>query len=274
MVRSIIRLWLLATGCVLAVGQTPPANWKLPSGQPIFVADERVELETPGAIATAGDPMRVYLRLHSSGLARVSTQQIQYFHGDRRFPGSVRGSERQADILRDSHGSYISVIPLQPGRVELEISGVFDDGGMFHKRISFDATLPLESPQRLLVAQSGLPTRSATVIEMWLNPPGHATALLTNALYDKIPAPVPLDPSSVSYQILNDRDSPVSIDEKTGRLTAVLAGKTLIRILFRNQSFLTCVVVEEHLKFTGSHAIDCQKMLPTGQHLGFSSSTR
>jgi hypothetical protein len=236
----------------------------------LFDASERVEVQLPEKL-TLAEAARIPLRIHASGLTTLMALQTQHFSGSTRGPDFVNGSNHTLQILHSSDGSsYITIVPMRLGNVELDLTGRFRDGGLIRKKVTLNVEPTLKRPKKFIVAQRGMSNRNAERVLMSMTGGRTGNALFLFATYDDIDEPIEINPAFAALRIIaQDQPSPVQLNQNSGWIEALHTGQALIEVTFGDRVNLTCVDVEQELIPNQSYFHnDCHQLLPVGEKLG------
>lgn len=232
----------------------------------VFLRNDRIEVIPPHKLILAQEA-EIPLVLHSQGLASVNVSQVQYRYPNRQGPDPAHGSEMKVPILNHADGSpYIKIIPMRLGQVELDLSGIFPDGGLFHKEVKFDVEPPERKPVKLVVGQGGSPQSTTPVILMHLSGENR-NSLNVNAQYDNVAELLEIDPSFPRFVVRTRDNKPIiHLDESTGIITPLNVGQALIETWFGGKKNLTCVEVTQNIGDWYDHSL-CKGLLASGEEL-------
>jgi hypothetical protein len=242
------------------------------TAQTVFDANERVDVIVPDHSLVLAQPAQIQLRIRVAGLSSVGITQIQ----DADEEGApisyfIQGGDETQRVAYGTDGKpYLTIVPMRLGRVGVQLVGRFPDGGMIEKEFDIDVKAPDQEPTRLSVGHIGLPTTDTPVLFLSINPGRRRDALILYATYPNVAVPVEISPSFASFRVFTGSDaSPIRLDVRTGRLTAVHQGQALVETTFGGRTNLTCVVVEQEIDPNRSEIDkDCRTLVPKGRRLG------
>jgi hypothetical protein len=108
-------------------------------------------------------------------------------------------------------------------------------------------------------------TQSSGTIYLDLSEMSSHSGLGPMAIYHGAAQPAPIPPKYLHFKLItaNGGDPPISIDETSGRITALKIGHALVQTTFEGLSDLTCVDVMENAS-DGSDRTNCQELVPAG----------
>jgi hypothetical protein len=230
----------------------------------VHLRNDRVEILTPHSPLLLAEPADIPLLIHFPGLNLVATSQQQRMWGTL----LVHGSEQQLPVQYGPRGeAHVRITPLRLGKVELELAGVFPDGGTMLKRTTLNVEPAARRPRSLTIGDSTSPLHDNPRILMSLQRP--LNSLNISVTYDNIPVRIQIDPSFAKFRMIPDgENAPVQLDRKTGSLTALHPGEALIETSFAGRRTLTCVDVEEIARTGSSYSQkQCQRLLAPGERL-------
>ena len=237
-----------------------------------FDASERVKVLVREAPAQLLEPVEIPIEVSFPGPAYVQVSQSQTV-GPQGFTAqrTVDGSYERQPVESRGGKTFVTVLPRRLGKVEVELSGRFADGGYFKKSLTLDVTPPSRQPTAISIGESGLPDREVMRLLIVTHPdkPGRQR-LNINAEYKGESDPVVIDPSFASFRVVYDSDGPAfNLDEKTGAISAVRPGAGLIYTSFAGHTNITCVAVTNYAVNGQTFPnAECQKLLRPGEHLG------
>lgn len=161
--------------------------------------------------------------------------------------------------------AYVTIEPDKVGKVRLNVLIDLDSGERDAERKETEVILPDQLPDKFMIAQGGSYTKE-DVGSVYLDLSTFTKALLgPRALYKGAKRSVDLPVKDVSYSLITEpgRDSPVSLDNATGTITALHSGRVLVEAKFREMSVLTCVDVGDSTE-DEVRRHDCDDMVPEG----------
>ena len=258
---------------VIATSQETNQNGK--SGWHVTLVDDRVEVIKPLPKLVLGEGNEIPLKIGAPGLTSIYSYQTQFLGKDQTIPDRIEGSSNSLGILHHEDGStYISLVPMRLGKVELTLLGKFGDGGISRTRVVLDVDTPKRKPERLIVAQTGDPKVNADKVTVYLNGmKGDGkltnTFLVVKAQYGDVKEPMQIDPTFVKFTVRNIDDTQIiHLNESTGFITPIKLGHALIETRFGGLKNLTCVVVENKLDMDRYDHSRCEELLQPGEKAG------
>jgi hypothetical protein len=221
----------------------------------IFLANDRVNIETPSKDLVLAEENEISLNVHSPGLLKTATYQ----RGEAPEP-PIAGGVMETPIQHRQDGStYILIRPMRLGEVTLSISGRFPDGGYFHKEVRVNVRPPERGPSKLTVGD-------LSVIRMHLAGQNRRKLNVT-AFYDGVIEPIWIGAPFVRYTLKANGQAPViSVDETNGVITPLNTGEVLVTTTFGGKEVLTCVVVTQNF-YGYNDPAPCERLLRPGQQL-------
>jgi hypothetical protein len=240
-----------------------------------FVANGRVEITGLPDVVKLGEANEIDLRIQGEGLTKVESSQTLYDHEVTISNGSdilvpIRSSFLELPILYHSDGSaYINLVPLRLGRVRLDLTGRFQDGGLIRKSVMLRVGLPSSAPKGLVVGGISDPGKNASIVTAYLSPEGLKASLAVSAIYGSVSENLPIDAKFVKFKVRTVGNEPViELDESTGYFKPVQVGEALVEITFGGWTNLTCVQVKDRYDpgLTGPPQ-SCKSLLRPGESL-------
>jgi len=239
-------------------------------GRKIIEADDRVEVLLDHPVALA-EPAKIPLRISMRGLGSIMTNQRRYDAGGRHTAAPIESSKQRVPIQVSADGSpYITITPLLLGKVEVDLTGGFSDGGIFYKRVLLDVAPTQKRPEKMMVGHLGYPAENIPRILKSVRGEEAEDIFNIYVTYKDLSVPIRIEPSFVTFRIISgDQGEPIRLNHETGYFTTLHPGQVLVETSFAGKTNLTCVVVEPKLAAGMSYGADrCQKLLPAGRTLG------
>ena len=241
-----------------------------------LLANDRVEVQAPGTPATLAHPIEIPLRVKMEGLTTLlSHQTVLIFQQQHTVNASYATLQIQH---RGDGGAYVTVMPMALGRVTFAFTGRFTDGALVQKQIVLMVLPPREPAATLIVGQLGTPTENAIKLILAMSGPDsrnpvniHATnSVNIYAKYETVRSLLHIDPSYAQFKIVSSGSaSPISLNEKTGLITALHPGHALLETSFGGHTNVACVVVLQKLETGRSYyERNCSDLLSPGEKLG------
>jgi hypothetical protein len=171
-------------------------------------------------------------------------------------------------VKRGDGLAAIQIVPLALGKVQVEVTGRFADGGIYARATVVDVLPPRDPPARLIVKHLGGSDFPRVVMAM--KGGSRNEGFFIFAAYPALAHPVQIDPKYVQFRIVGRKESsPVRLEPSTGALTPVHPGQVLIETSFGGRMDRTCVDVEEALVPNKSYVYhSCEVLLAPGERLG------
>lgn len=182
------------------------------------------------------------------------------------IPSEGFGSKDITVQFHDDGSAYVNFIPERLGKVQLSISACFEDGGMDDAEIDAEVVYPDRKPEKLyIISRQSDDDRPFGTIDLDLSKAFRTERIFPKARYYGASHLVPIPVKDVSFKLITapDSDPPISLDEKTGQITALHVGHALIQTTFQDLTVLTCVAVWENANFTGEGTV-CAELVPEG----------
>lgn len=258
--------------------QVTPENSK-PRGETalnsLFDASDRVEMLAPDHPVTLTEPFEIPVQIHKAGLTGLYSNQTLHLGATPEAAVPVYGSDEKLQISYRQDGSaYVTIIPLALGKIELDIVGGYPDYGIVHKKIELDVQPPQKRPAQLTVSAGSVNSETPHAVLALKNTPGDGASrvgLGVSARYDGIPTSIAINPSFVTFRIINwdSKTIPIQLDSQTGIVTPLYPGQALVETMFGGRRNLTCIDVEQQLTPGRSYfEKNCQQLLSPGEKLG------
>jgi hypothetical protein len=245
----------------------------LQKGPPSFITAGRFEIVPPTHSLKLAEENEIAIHLLTPGVTKFLNTQIWYrgtdSTGEMRKEG-IREAAVDLPLLFHAGGSsYVKIVPLRLGKIELTLWGRYPDGGLEGSKIAFEVELPSRSPKELIVGQSAAPDKTLPNALVYLEPKDLHFALPVSAVYDEIDQKVPIAAKYVEYAVRNQDDDAIELDPANGSIKPIRKGAALVETSFGGWKNLTCVIVEEDMdpNKIGS-AANCNSLLQPGEKLG------
>jgi hypothetical protein len=203
------------------------------------------------------EPNEIPIELHGY---RVHATHVDVSYNDgyaSRYPGFAHWD---ATILYHRDGStFFIIVPENLGKLHLQIDVDFDDGYFDVAKLdTAEVILPDRKPERFYVDDGFHGT-------LYLDLTGKAKWSMMDALavYTGAAHPVPIPPEYLQFKIMakDESNPPISVDQSTGKITALRYGHALVETTFRGLSTLNCVSVQEDVS-SGANRLDCSELVP------------
>jgi hypothetical protein len=211
------------------------------------------------------------VQLSSNNLKSILSEQVQYSPEDtktRRHPFVAEDGYATLQVLHHPDGSaYVKVVPVRLGRVLLEFTALFSDGGFAKSEMEVNVVPPARSPKKLIVSEAGVPAFGAEFIEIPLSRKGYRTGLSITAVYGETRKRTYIDPRFASFEVRNDGNGPViEVNKETGEIRPLRLGEALVVTHFGDMKQATCVSVVEDFEESGPKP-NCASLLRAGETL-------
>ncbi len=226
------------------------------------IAKGRLSIPTLANPLKLEEPSEIPIELHGYAVhsAHVS---VSYNDGyGSRYPGFA---DWEAPILYHRDGSaYITIIPENLGKLHLRIGVDFGDGYFDAAKLDIaEVVLPDGKPENFYVDVHSHGTR-------YLDLTGRTKGVMMEpmAVYKGAAHPVPIPPQYLQFKVIaeDQRNPPISVDQSTGKITALNYGHALVQTTFGDLSTLNCVSVQEDVS-SGANRLDCSELVPPGMAL-------
>jgi hypothetical protein len=250
-----------ATAQVLAVAKVPaaPAS-NLARTRSL---DDEVQVVAPGGPVMLAQEFELKLQGETNALNRISvTQWVETAGGEWRevYQGFMSGpGERRGDAM------VVKVAPYQLGKVQLRVIGTGKTGDeleMLHKDVWVEVAAPVSGPMELRFAQAGTnaweqnKARVMTQRIGWKGAGGPSQIDLgVSAVYDGVLEPQPVNAQEVQYRVRSSGQV-IALDEHTGIVRGLKAGRALVEASYGGATKLACVVVGD----SGTEPADCRDL--------------
>jgi hypothetical protein len=234
-------------------------------------ANDRLDVLTSDDPLVLAEPNEISLRLHDPSLTNLVVTQVQYLGKDGHSPDFVSGSRQSLQILHHEDGSsYIAIVPMRLGKVELDLMGRFPDGGIVYKKLMVRVVPTQKLPVRLMVGHIGTPGMNSPRVLESMTGERVQEALNLYAVYEGLTEPLMIDPAFATFTTrTNEKVNPIHLDHITGSLTPLNVGQALVETSFGGRTNLTCVVVKQALDPNRSYLeSNCRQLLSSGEKLG------
>ncbi|MBB5061653.1 hypothetical protein HDF16_006389 [Granulicella aggregans] len=170
----------------------------------------------------------------------------------------VRGSVAALPVLyKEDKEPYIRLAPLALGRIELALSGVFEDAAMFSKKLTIDVEPSNDTPVNIAVGNSAVPRGNVLRVHLSVDHP-IGDSLVVTAAYPGVDDRVKIDSHFVKFLMRTEGDNQVvALDESTSTVKPTHAGHALIESSYGGVTVSTCVIVTDTVAQIGLDRSDC-----------------
>ena len=167
---------------------------------------------------------------------------------------------------REGGQAYVEIVPEKLGKLQLQIHTCFEDGKDSFADVDGEVVLGDQKPDSFQIARGGTGYRK-TEGTIYLDLSNRSKTAMLDPVA-KFPgaenvSPIPADRVNFDLVASPNGDSPITINESTGLITALHGGHALIKSTFDGISVLTCVAVVENARFPGNGTV-CQELVPPG----------
>ena len=176
------------------------------------------------------------------------------------------GTESEATVTyHPTSDADVKVVPEELGKAKLHFEVRFEDGAVQAEVLETETVLPDEKPAKFLIARGAGPGRTSGTIYLDLSPMSNHATLGPMAIYQGAIRSVPIPATYVRFKLIaaNEGDPPISIDEASGKITALHIGHALVESTFEGFSDLTCVDVMQNAS-DGGDRTNCHELFPAG----------
>ena len=177
------------------------------------------------------------------------------------------GGESEVTLKYRSDGTaYVSIVPERIGKAKLHIDVWFEDGVAQTAVTDTEVVFPDHRPEKFLVVRGGGFSQTQGTVYMDLSELSNHSGLGPMAVYPGNEHPVPIPAQAVRFKLIaaNENDPPITLDDTSGRITALHIGHALVESTFEGFSDLTCVDVMENSS-DGGNRTNCSELVPPGR---------
>jgi hypothetical protein len=261
------RLLLLLCTSASCFCSSPPSAAQAAQSEPAFkvthVVNDRLEIPHQTQPLKLGEENEVAILLHGHKANKI---YARFDYMDDQGNPLFTGAESEAAITYHSMSDAdVKVVPEQLGKAKLHFEVRFEDGAVQAEVLEIETVLPEDRPKEFLVERGGGTRRTSGTLYLGLSGLSNHATVGPMAIYPTSTRAVPIPASLVRFKLTaaNNDDPPISLDETSGKITALHIGHALIESTFEGFSDLTCVDVMQNAS-DGGDRTNCHELVPAG----------
>jgi hypothetical protein len=239
-----------------------------PDAKDRFNADDRLQIVTEGVSLPLGEPGTLAVNLKRLDvLETVVFQDLTQWNGRGQpapfedFETDVRGKSGTIEIASDGSAS-VTLVAQRLRTAEFRIHVLFADGGVAAQTFKVAVRLPDHPPLHLTNALDGSRIDDfvqGTTLHLLQASPSNMRRLFPVAWYRENRSPIHLSAADVKFDVRQQGEPVIRLNQATGELTALRLGHAVIETSFAGAKSETCVVVMADL--TQGDPSNCEELL-------------
>jgi hypothetical protein len=179
-------------------------------------------------------------------------------------PSSSSVESETAITYHPASNADVKVVPERLGKAKLHLDVRFEDGAVQAEVLEIETVLSDDRPEKFLVARGGA-GRTFGTIYLGISGGSNHLVLGPMAVFPGANRAAPIPASYVRFTMFaaDGSNPPISLDESSGKITALHIGHALVESTFDGFSELTCVDVMENAS-DGGDRTNCHELVPAG----------
>jgi hypothetical protein len=227
-----------------------------------FIANDRVQLLPIDHSLKVAEPNEIPLRISNPNVKAMIIDWGFYRPG--RTSPEYANEARSAEYSLLPGTSLVHFTPSVIGKLRIDITVSFLDGGVAHKNEDVETVLPDRLPEKLIFQKNSY--RSTWNENVKWAIVGQTVWLITVVYYPGFDKPIRLPATDIAFRVLNDpKMEPLQVDSATGTIKPVAPGRALVQADFAGLTTFTCI--RAFTSNPGGPWDDCHDLLPPGKSL-------